>query len=250
MPSCRVICKNSLLEIGAISQSETPSAGDMQSAFYTLQRLLDSWQADSLTLAVQQRVTYTVPSGTSTVTIGPSGADITAIRPVYMDGINYVNPGSSPEVEVPIGPMDRGQYMALSIKELQSALPLASFYQTSITDVFGRIFLWPQVTQDVDIVLYYPSGVTVPTTVDDVLTGPPGYLEGFHYQLSERLLVPFTIGSELVISQVKEWSKEAYARLKRPNTQPGLMGVDAALMPMAGGAYNILSDTNTGSSNY
>jgi hypothetical protein len=49
---------------------------------------------------------------------------------------------------------------------------------------------------------------------------------------------------------VRENSKESFARIKRPNTQPGLMGVDAALMPMSGGAYNIYSDSNTGSSNY
>ncbi len=247
MPTCRTICKNALIEIGACAQGETPSAGDLQNAFYGLQRQLDAWQADALTLAVQAREVFTVTSGTSEVTIGVGG-DIVAMRPVFVDGINYIIPGSSPEVEVPIGPMDRDQYMALSIKELQSQLPLASFYQTSIDTVLGTIFLWPQVSQDVDIAIYYPKGVGVPATVDDVLIGPPGYLEGFHYQLSERLLIPFAVGNQLVISQVKEMSREAYARLKRPNTQPGLMGVDAALMPMSGGAYNVLSDGYTGSS--
>jgi hypothetical protein len=39
---------------------------------------------------------------------------------------------------------------------------------------------------------------------------------------------------------------EAYAKIKRANMQPGLLGVDAALVPTSGGAYNILNDTNTG----
>jgi hypothetical protein len=138
--------------------------------------------------------------------------------------------------------------MALSIKELQSALPLASFYETSIDTVNGTLFLWPQVTQDVDIVLYYPSGVGVPATLDDVLLGPPGYLEAYHYQLAERLLTPFAVSNPAVIQMVRENSKESFARIKRPNTQPGLMGVDAALMPMSGGAYNIATDNYTGSS--
>ena len=48
--------------------------------------------------------------------------------------LNYLIPGSSPAVEVPIGQMDEDAYAALSIKALPSALPIQSFYQTNLTD--------------------------------------------------------------------------------------------------------------------
>lgn len=232
------------MEIGALAQGETAPAADLQLGLRRFQTQLDAWQADSLTLAVQKRVTFTLTSGTSTVTIGPAGGTVTAVRPVYMDGINYVIPGSSPEVEVSIGPMDRDQYMALSIKELQSQLPLASFYQTSVDTVLGSLFFWPQVTQNVEIVLYYPSGVGVPATVDDVLLGPPGYQEAYLYQLAIRLCTPF---ARQIPPELKQRAEEAWAVMKRPNTQPGQMGIDAALIPAIGGAYNVYSDNYTGS---
>ncbi len=238
------------MEIGALAQGETASAADAQLALRRFQTQLDAWQADALTLAVQKRVFFTLTSGTSIVTIGPSGGDITAMRPVYMDAINYVNPGSSPEVEVNIGPMDRDQYAAVTIKALGSALPLASFYQTSVDTVLGSIFFWPQVTQNVGIYLYYPAGVGVPASLDDILLGPPGYQEAYLYQLAQRLITPFAVADQTVIARIERNATESFARMKRPNTQPGLMGVDAALMPMAGGAYNWMSDTYTGGSGW
>lgn len=115
--------------------------------------------------------------------------------------------------------------------------------------LLGTIFFWPKVSQDVDVVLYYLAGVDVPATLDDVLLGPPGYQEAYMYQLAERLLTPFAVGDEGVIQRVMKNSAESFARMKRPNTQPGLMGTDAALIPSLGGAYNVLADTYTGASN-
>lgn len=248
MPTVRSIITDALTEIGVLAAGETAPGSDMELGLRRFQHQLDAWQADALTLAIQKRVTFTLTGGTSTVTIGPAGGDVTAVRPVYMDGINYIIPGSSPAVEVPIGPMDRDTYLSLSIKELQSQLPLASFYQTSTDTVLGSIFFWPQVTQDAGIVLYYPAGVGVPAAFDDVLLGPPGYQDAYLYQLAERLLTPFAIGDPSVIQSVKQHAADAFAVMKRPNTQPGQMGIDAALVPSLGGAYNVLSDTYTGSS--
>jgi hypothetical protein len=248
MATVRDICTDALREINVYAPTETPSANDLQSALRYLQRQLDSWQAEALTLAVQARVSFTLTSGSSTVTIGPGGT-VDVMRPVYLDAVNYVNPGSSPGVEIPIGLLDRDTYAALSIKELASALPLQCFYQTSTETALGTLFVWPQVTQNVTLVLYYPKGIAVPVTVDDIILAPPGYAEGFHYNLARRLLSPFGVADQMTIARVTQEAEQALMRLKRPNLQPGQMGIDAALVPSGGGAYNIYSDSYTGSSN-
>lgn len=248
MATVRSYVTDALMEIGALAQGETPSAADAQLALRTFQRQLDSWQAEYTTLAIQKRVTFTLSSGATTVTIGPTGGDVTAVRPVFLSWVNYIIPGSSPDVEVPIGIMDRDAFAGLSIKEQTSQLPLQCFYQTSVDSVLGTLQFWPEVTQDVDIVLYYPSGIATPATLDDVLLAPPGYAEAFLYQLAKRLLTPFAVGDQGVIGRVYGMAEESFARMKRPNLQPGVMGVDAALVPMSGGAYNVLSDGFTGSS--
>jgi hypothetical protein len=193
---------------------------------------------------VQSRNTFTLTSGTSTVTIGSGGTVTTSpvltTAPMWLDTVCYVNPGSSPEQEVKIGQMPRDTYAALTIKELGSALPLQCFYQRSVTDALGSLFLWPQVTQNVEIVIYSPQGVGVPTTLNDNVVGPTGYAEAFMYELAKRLCPP--TGTTMP-DGLMPLAAAAMQRMQRPNVMPGLLGVDPATTNTVSAGYNILSDT-------
>jgi hypothetical protein len=239
------LIRGALMEIGAYStgaNGEAPTHEDAQLALMYFQMQLDSWNAERETLIVQSRVAFILPAGTSYITIGPTG-EIVADRPTWLDHANYVNPGSNPEVEVSMGLMDDDMYAQLTIKELQSALPLQCYYQTGVPN--GTLYFWPRVTQDIKIYLYYPSSPSIPVAITDAVEGPPGYHEAFHYQLAERLLTPFAIANPAVVSLVRDHSEKAYARMKRPNMDPGQRGVDPAVVGGAG-AYNILSDAYSG----
>ncbi len=245
MATVRSIVTDALREIVAIGQNETPSAPDAQLALLRLQNQIDSWAADSLTLAIQNRVTFTLVSGDNEMTIGPSG-NINTSRPVWIDGVNYIVPGSSPEVEVPLGQLNNDQYVALSIKDLSSGLPQQYFFQSSYTTALGSLFFWPTPDQNVGMVIYFPAAVGVPATLDSILLGPPGYQEAFMYQLAWRLCTPF---GKQVPDLLPTNMREATARMKRQNLVPGLLGIDAALVPQAGAGYNVLSDTTMASRN-
>lgn len=245
MATVRSICVDALIEIGVIGSAVELQPKDAELALLRFQNQIDAWQADRLTLSVQGQTPITWPSSTSTQTVGPGG-NINIQRPVWINTINYVNPGSSPAVEVIMGPMDQNSYASQSIKALQSGLPQEFFYQTSTDTALGSLFLWPQPTQQMTLQLYAPKGVTVPTTLDDVLLGPPGYQEAFMYQLALRLLTPFS-KQVSAIPLLPKMADDAYARMKRPNNMPGLLGVDAALIPTTGGGYDIYTDTTRGS---
>lgn len=244
MATVRSILTDALVEIGVIAANETPDAATIQLALLRFQNQLDGWAADQLTLSIQSRTAITWPSSTASQTIGLAGANITAQRPVWINQLNYVVPGSSPAVEVVIAAMDQDSYAAQSIKALSSALPLAFFYQTAIDTLLGTITLWPVPNQQLTLYLYAPQAVGVPTGLDDILLGPPGYQDAFMYQLAKRLCGR-TFGVELT-QELMLKAQNAYDLMKRPNTSPGLLGVDAALVPASGGAYNILTDANTG----
>ncbi len=246
MATVRAIITDALSDIGATAQNETPDAATAQRCLRAFQNQIDSWAAEELTLSIQSRTAITWPASTTSQTIGPSGGNITAQRPVWINQINYVVPGSSPAVEVVLAPMDIDSYAAQSIKALTSALPLSYFYQTSIDTILGTLILWPVPNQELTLYLYAPQAVTVPVTLDDVLLGPPGYQEAFLYNLEERLLHPFSVANPAIVSRVLQLSASAMDRMKRPNTVPSLMGVDAALVPSSGGAYNVLTDTQSG----
>jgi hypothetical protein len=236
------IIRDAYLELGVIQPGATLSPDLAQLGLLRLQNQIDAWAADRLTIAVTTRVTYTLTAGTNTVTIG-TGGDIDTPRPTWFIAVNYINPGSNPPVEVPMGEMDDDSYATLTIKTLTSSLPTQFYYNA--TTPLGTLFFWPTVTQDVDLALYVTAPVGIPATLQSALIGPPGYQEGFMYQLAKRLAGPIGVP---VSDRLIAMATEAYATLTRANNQPGLLGVDSALVPSYGGAYNVLSDGFSGSS--
>ncbi len=242
----RSIIADALTELGVLGDGEDMTASQGARSLLRAQNMIDAWQAKRLLNPVQLRTTFTLTSGTSTVTIGATGGTVTMLRPTAIDAVTYVIPASSPAVESePLAPMGRDQYNALSIKTLSSALPTQYFYQTSLTTVLGSLFLWPQVTQNVTIVLYTPQPMGVPTSLDSILTGPPGWQEAFLYSLAIRLVNPFGLNvSDFPL--LPGLAKEAMDTVKMPSVMPGLLGVDPALTTFSGGSgsYNILTNNS------
>lgn len=240
----RTIATDALREIGAIGIGDAMPATEAELALLRFQNQLDAWQAESLTIATPAvQVAFTIPANTQNVTIGP-GASINTQLPVWIEAINYVVPGTSPEVETPMGQMDAMAYANLSIKGLPNALTTLYYYER--TAPTGTIFFWPAVTQNLKVYLYLPQGPGVPATLDTVVTGPPGYAEAFMYQLAIRL--QSVLGLQMP-ANLPTLAKEAYARMKRPNLIPTILGVDQALIPATGSAYNVFNDQTASPSN-
>ncbi len=240
MALLRTIGTNALIELGVLRPGSTMDPAQGATVLFHAQGMINAWGANRLTLSSQLRTTFTMPSGDTTIQIG-SGLAVNIVMPMFLNTINYLNPGSTPGVEVPIGQMNEDAFAALSIKELSSALPIQSFYQTNMDGVSGTLQLWPEVSQDVEIVIYTPQAVDVPVTLDSVLTGPAGYADAFLYGLAERLLTPFSVKAEDV-PLLPTMASRAWDNMTRPNIKPGVLSVDAALVPGGGSGYNILSD--------
>lgn len=245
MALVRTIGTNALIDLGVLRPGSTMDAAQGATVLFHVQNMIDGWAANRLTLSRQLRTTFTMPSGDTTIQIG-TGLAVDIVRPMSISTINYVNPGSSPGIEVSIGIMDEDAFAAESIKELSSALPLQSFYQTNMDGVSGTLQLWPEVSQDVTIVIYTPQAVGVPTSLDTELIGPPGYASAFLYGLEELLLTPFAVALDSVPLLPGLISK-SWTNMTRPNISPGVLSVDAALTIGGSCGYNILSDQIQGS---
>lgn len=238
MALVRTIITDALIDLGVLQPGEDPDAAQAALALRWVQRMIDAWAADRLTLSSQLRTTFTLLSGTSTVTIGLTGATVTMARPVWINHLSYVVPSSSPAVEVPIGLLDEDSYAGISMKTLTSGYPLQAYYQTNLTNMLGSLFFWPTVTGNVTIALYTPEAVGVPVSLGSDLIGPPGYDEAYLLQLELRLVTPFGVAMPPALPDM---AARAFTTMKRPNVLPGQLSVDPALTGCGG--YNILSDT-------
>jgi hypothetical protein len=242
MPTALAIITDAMVEIGAYAPGETLSSVHEQLGLLRFQNQLNSWQADQLALNLQTPVPFTLTSGTSTFTIGPTGNLVTQ-RAMFVQDINYQIPGTTPVTEVPLAPMNDDQYAAISQKLLSSSLPQQ--YHLNSTMPNTTVFIWPLVNQNVVLSIYLPQGIGEPAALTSQVTGPQGYAEAFMYQLALRLCSPM---ARPIPDGLPEMAAAAYARMRRPNIDPGLLGVDEALGPTNGGAFNVLTGTTTGSS--
>ena len=243
MATALSIITDAMVEIGAYAPGETLAPNHAALGLLRFQNQLDAWQADSLSLPLQDRLLYTLLAGSNTFPIGATG-DIVTQRPAFVLGMNYFNPGSSPATEVPMGPMDDDAYMALSQKTLTSSLPQQYYANATWPNV--TVFVWPTVTQNVQLGVYLAAGVGVPATLTSAVTGPQGYAEAFMYQLAVRLCGPM---ARPIPAGLGELAASSYARCRRLNTEPGQLAVDAAVVPTFGGGFNILTGTTSGSQN-
>lgn len=246
MATARSIITDAYLEIGAIGFGAALSSSLATLGLSRFQMLVNAWKAEQCALFLQDRNTFLLTAGTNTFTIG-DGGDLDTERPVWIEGMNYIVPGSTGQtgtVEVEMAPLSNDQYMALSIKDLQSGLPQQFYYNATVP--LGTMFIWPTVTQDVTLAIYLQRGMGEPATLDTAVTGPPGYAEAFLYQLALRLCGPT---GRPIPPQLPAMAASAFLRMQRPNADPGILGVDAALDPNLGNAFNVLTGNWTGSSN-
>lgn len=237
----RSIVTDALLEIGVLEAGESPTAESLALGLRRVRGMIDSWAADRLTLSLQKRTTFTWPSATSTVQVG-RGQTCDMDRPVWLNAVTYVIPGSAPPIEVPVGILDEDSFASLTIKELVSALPTLCFYQTNRDDQNGTLFAWPRITQNVTLVLYTPQATAVPATLDSVLQGPPGYSDAFLYQLALRLCSPLGVTVPALLPRM---AAAAFENMKKPNVSPGTLSIDPALVPGLGAGFNVLTGTTS-----
>lgn len=245
MALVRTIITDACVELGVLAPGVTLPPAIGATGLSRIQGMIDAWGANRLTLSQQLRTTFTMPLNTSTVAVG-AGLAVNIVTPVWVNAVNYIIPGTSPEVEAPVGLLDDDSYAALSIKSLSSSLPLQAYYQVDIATGIGSLFVWPKVSQNVSMVLYTPQAVGIPASLNTDLTGPPGYQNAFMYELAQRLMTPLGVKAEDV-PMLDVLAGRAWTTMTRPNISPGTLSIDAALVPNAGAGYNILTDTTNAS---
>ncbi len=236
--TARDLCTNALQDIGAIAQGETPSAADEQFAFVRLNRLVDSWAIQKLTINGVVRTVFNLVAGqgspTNPYTIGPSG-DFNVARPTWIQDAGIIWNATTPASEIPLDLINVDEYAAISIKTTTSTIPTKLYYDSAFTALGrGQIFLWPVPSVSTpDLALYLPTAITQFADLTTSFLLLPGYQLALELNLAIDLCPGLGRPLDPVLAAR---AREALGFLKRANLQPGLMRVDNALQQ--GGGYS------------
>lgn len=230
-----------LQALGAVAIGEAPSNDLGQMGLDLLNGFIDGLLTQRLSLPAQSRDVYSFVANQSTYTIGPSGADWTASRPVSVDYVSVLNRTVSPPFEIPLDALSQQSYAAVTLKTLTANFPFQYFWNPTFPN--GSIFFWPTPTDssNYQAVLYTPSQLSTFASLNTSTTMAPGYYRMLYYNLAVELQ-PFS-GAPGIPAAVAMAAEKSLLDIKRVNLQMYDLITPGAL-PGTDGIYNIYGDVN------
>lgn len=199
---CYDICKDSLIEIGAVAPGEDPAGDEIQWVFRKFNYLIDSWQAKQFYVYAYAFNIYNLTPMPNPVTIGPSGLAIfstgTQPRPVRIESAALLLQETSDPglVDLNINIRDRQWWAAQQVKQIETNVPTDLWYNPTEPD--GQLNFWPVCNVFRQLRLEIWQTVSQFVTIQDPIGGPggPGTLpQGYRNALMLTLAEDLCSGS-------------------------------------------------------
>ena len=177
--------------------STTPTTTERTNALTALNYLVTSWQAEGMQVWCQKQYTHILTADTVSYTIGSSGADITASRPMGVTQA-WLRSNDTKPIDIPINIIDRTTYNNLSVKT-STGNTNQLYYDPQYdrdssnngTNAKGKVYLWP-VPDTTGVATYdlYFSG-TRPiedfNAITDTLDFPQEWFNAIKWNLAYQL---------------------------------------------------------------
>lgn len=225
----------SMRKIGAKASGESMEASEATEGLAALNQMISSWSTESLLINAKVRRVHTLTTGDQQYTVGASGADFTAPRPLRVVEALIRDESVSPAIEYPsLRILSLAEWAAIVIKELGNSIPTDIYLEgTYPLETFN---LYPKPSAGLKLVLWSWEPLTEIATLDTAISFPPGYEEALIYNFAIRLAPEY---GKTIPAEVASVANDSKANIKRMNHRPRYLQVDAALVPR--GRFNILT---------
>ena len=230
------LIESALTEIGVRAAGETLPADEASDGLVSLNRMIDQWAAERLTIHTVTRTTWTITASDGQYTVG-TGANVNVARPVYVDHVNFLDTATDPDTEYPLVPFTEDAWAGVRLKAATAVYPSNYYYNP--THPTGTLDLWPVPTSTTLTGAFYaPTAVAQFAALTTSVSLPPGYERALLKNLAVELLPSYGRQPDpLLIEQ----ARDAKAVIKRANKRPMDLSLDAAALISGGraGSYDI-----------
>ncbi len=236
------LIKDILIEIGAISANEVPSADDVVLIMRRLNMYLGQISATNLMVRANVLESFPLVAGVGTYTIGLAGATVTSDKPYRIRNAFVRDPSSD---DTPVAIMDVSEYMALGDKIATAGRPKSLYYDPGATqqaNQVGTIILVPPPDSALAYTLFISSekaltDISLPT---DAITFEPPYYEMLMYNMAKRMWSGYHDDGTPCRKDIVSLGNHATAVIETMNAKNVVSKTD--LPASIGGSYNIYMD--------
>ena len=169
-----------LKTLGVVAEVDTPTSDQRNKCLSRFNAMLDSWNAEEMLLPYKDTQSFNLVIGDGDYSIGPSGADFTASRPLE---ILLAEIRDSNNSDSPVRVISWEEFESLDDPSLATGRPQFIAYQRKTPS--GIIKVSPRPDQAYALRLT-TSNLFSTLTLSSTIDNNPGYLEGFKYNLMER----------------------------------------------------------------
>lgn len=235
------IIKSSLRLDGILASGETPSDAEAQDALVVLNDMLDSWNAERLTIFTIARLVFTIVAGQQVYTVG-AGGDFNTPRPAKIESYSWINLQNPVQpMELPLESLTEAGWQAIPVKNITSSIALSVWDDGNFP--LRNLSYWPVPSIGAQAAIYPWTALTEFTNLTTDLEFPPGYAKAIRFNLALDLAPEY--GRE-VDQSVALQAIGAKAIVKSMNIPSYTMVCDEALINPSGGYYNWRVDMPAG----
>ena len=130
---------DSMLEIGALGTGETPTNEEAQQCLNRLNRMLNSWNTERLTIYTISIAAYNLVANQQTYTIGPGGF-FNAPRPQKIEQANIILAGTDPPTRQPLSLFDDNMWSQIRVQNVPYTIPQALYNDGGFP--LSTLYLW------------------------------------------------------------------------------------------------------------
>jgi hypothetical protein len=233
------LCTGAMRLIGIATEAYTPTPYESNTALYTLNEIIDSWNVDGTMQVSMGFHEFDVGSGQQVYTVGPLGDFDVPHRPVSIEYAAFRQTTSSPNIDIPLQILNADEWASIGAKQISTTIPTLCYMDGQYP--LANFYLWPAPAQTGKIILTYWEALSSVLTLNSTLRLPPGYARALRLDLAANIAPEYG-------KQMPQDLLAVLAGLKNniavANIRPGRTYYDAGVM--GGGAYNILTDVVQG----
>lgn len=233
--------------IGALASGEVPTGAESNDGLAIVNQMLDSWNADRLTVFTLTIAEFSLVPGQQVYTYG-TGGNFNAARPARIERASIVsltNPAQP--LELPIAMYTDADWQQVPLKIVNTTLPQGVYDDGGYP--LRSLSFWPIPTVVVKTRLYSWTALSAFPDLTTDVPFPPGYQEALRYNLAMRLIAEYPGDYNPLMAEVTgKLAVESLARIKSMNLPVVEAQCDDAIVGR-GGRYNYFSDMPMGGRN-
>lgn len=237
------IFRNALSKIGVREVGQEPTVDQYNTCLFNANLMIDAWSVHRLMLRGNTTSPFSLTANKSSYTIGPSGCDFTAGKPVNLVQA-FIR--DSANLDYPVEIVTQEEYDSYPDKAIGTGRPERLWYDPGLSQQTapnkGTIYLYP-IPDSGPYTLYLVSEgyLTELVNLTDLITFEPAYYEALVYNLAVRVFQDFYGEKKDPPKSVIAFAKSSKRTIEQLNSRAVIGKVDVP--GTKGGTYNVYSDS-------